>query len=131
MKHLIIVNPKSGTQKSFKAFKKEIEKAFEGLDFEIYETKAPKDATSYLKDYLSQSNKEEVRVYACGGDGTINEVVNGLIGFSNVELAIYPVGTGNDFVKIYGGVSRFDSFEKLIKAKSTLIDIWEINGETL
>ena len=56
--------------------------------------------STFLKNYLAK-NKDTVRVYACGGDGTVHEVANGLVGFANAELAIYPAGTGNDFVNGY------------------------------
>ena len=47
------------------------------------------------------------RVVAVGGDGTLNEVVNGVAG-SGVELATIPIGTGMDFVRTYGIPTRFD-----------------------
>ena len=44
---------------------------------------------------------------AAGGDGTLNEVVNGVAG-RNVELATIPLGTGMDFGRTYGIPKRFD-----------------------
>ena len=114
MKHLIITNLKAGAKKNADEFKAKIAEAFEGLDYEIYVTEGPRSVIGYLKDYLPNHKKDTVRVYACGGDGTIHEVVNGLVGFNNVELAILPLGTGNDFVKIYGGVDKFMDLKKLI-----------------
>ena len=46
-------------------------------------------------------------VVAVGGDGTLNEVVNGIAG-RDVELATIPLGTGMDFVRTYGIPTRFD-----------------------
>ncbi len=46
-------------------------------------------------------------VVAVGGDGTLNEVVNGIAG-RDVELATIPFGTGMDFVRTYGIPTRFD-----------------------
>lgn len=48
------------------------------------------------------------RVVAVGGDGTLNEVVNGVAG-SAVELATIPIGTGMDFVRTYSIPTRFDN----------------------
>src|SRR5206468_2305927 len=45
---------------------------------------------------------------AVGGDGTVNEVVQGLAGRDGVELAVIPRGTGWDFVRTYGIPRRFD-----------------------
>jgi diacylglycerol kinase (ATP) len=46
-------------------------------------------------------------VVAVGGDGTLNEVVNGVVG-TRAELATIPLGTGMDFVRTYGIPTRFD-----------------------
>ena len=43
-----------------------------------------------------------MRIYACGGDGTLNEVVNGAAGFDNAAVTCVPKGTGNDFLKLFG-----------------------------
>ena len=45
---------------------------------------------------------QSTRLYACGGDGTLNEVVNGAAGWSNLAVTNVPMGTGNDFLKIFG-----------------------------
>jgi len=128
MKHLIVVNGSAGGfDPSFEA---KINEAFKGLDFEIYKTTGPKSVIPFLKEYLKKQ-KDTVRVYACGGDGTIHEVVNGVVGFKNVEVAIYASGTGNDFVKIYGGKEKFQDFKKLIEAKASPIDLSEIKGDGL
>lgn len=128
MKHLIVVNGNAG---SFTPeFEEKINTAFEGLDYEVYKTTGPKSVIPFLKEYLKK-NKDTVRVYACGGDGTVHEVVNGVVGFKNAEVAILAIGTGNDFVKIYGGKEKFQDFKPLINGKVTPVDISEIMGEGL
>ena len=102
MKHLIIFNPNAGNSGDGAKFEEKINEAFKGLDFEIYKTEGPRKVIPFLKEYFKKNNKDTVRVYACGGDGTVHEVANGLVGIKNAELAILPVGTGNDFVKTYG-----------------------------
>lgn len=127
MKHLIICNTHAGhgTEAKDKALE-----AFKGLEFEIYETTGPRSVIAYLKDYFKK-HKEPTRVYACGGDGTLHEVVNGLVGAKNAELALYACGTGNDFAKVYGGQDKFLDFKKLIEGKATPIDLTKMEGETL
>ena len=144
MKHLIVFNGKAGQEKNAENFKKEIESAFKGLDYEIYVTEGPRKVISFLKDYFKKNNKDTVRVYACGGDGTVHEVVNGLVGIKNAELAVYAVGTGNDFVKTYAkskeydeiitnkaGENRFKDFKALIEGKPEEIDISKLTCPTL
>lgn len=144
MRHLIILNQKAGKEKDIKSFKEEIEEAFKGLEYEIYYTEGPRKVISFLKEYLAKHKDETVRVYACGGDGTIHEVVNGLVDAKNAELAIYAVGTGNDFVKIYSksndyndivknktGEARFKNFKDLINGKVQEIDLSKVTGPSL
>ena len=81
--------------------KKEIED-IKNLDYVIYETKAHRDAIIFVKEYITEHPGEELRFYACGGDGTLFEVINGASGASNVEISCVPVGSGNDFLKYFG-----------------------------
>ena len=143
MKHLIIINGKAGKEKNLEEFKKSVEESFKGLPYEIYETTGPRSVIPFLKEYLKKNN-EEVRIYACGGDGTIHEVVNAIVGHDNVQLAVLAVGTGNDFVKIYSeskeyddivknnsGAKRFQDFKALINGKVEEIDISKMTGNSM
>ncbi len=126
MKHLIVVNGNAGSYTP--EFEAKIDEAFKGLDYEVYKTTGPKSVIPFLKEYLKK-NKDTVRVYACGGDGTVHEVVNAVIGAKNAEVAILAVGTGNDFVKVYGGKEKFQDFGALIKGKVQPVDVSELTGE--
>lgn len=100
MKHVFILNPKAGSG----AHLDETRAAIRSLDGDVtlYETKAPKDATRYIRTWC-ESHTEDVRFYACGGDGTIKEVAEGILGFPQASMSCFPIGSGNDFVKYYGG----------------------------
>lgn len=128
MKHLIIFNGYAGEGKAIE-YKQNIDYSFNDLDYEVHVTKEPGEATTFLREYLSK-NTDPVRVYSCGGDGTLYECVNGIVGFDNVELACYAIGTGNDFVKVYGGQEKFLDLIKLIKGKSTGIDLTKLECES-
>lgn len=126
MKHLIVLNGSAGGFDA--ALKEKVDEAFKGLDYEIYVTTGPRSVIPFLKEYLAKT-KDTVRVYACGGDGTIHEVVNGVVGAKNAEVAILATGTGNDFVKIYGGKEKFQDFASLIKGEAHPVDVSELTGE--
>ena len=130
MKNLIIFNGMAGEGSAKEKFAL-VEKAFEGLEYEIHLTTAPKEAISFIRNYLEANKNEKVRVYACGGDGTLHECANGVVGYDNVELAAYAIGTGNDFVKYYGGAEKFQDLKKLIEGKAQPIDLSKIEGPTL
>ena len=134
MKHLIVFNPGAGKSEGADAFRKLIDEKFAGLDYEVYETTGPRSVIPFLRKYLKE-HKDTVRVYACGGDGTVHEVANGLAGFDNAELAILPIGTGNDFVKTYGvtneEIEKYRDFTPLIKGEAKPIDLSKISGGNL
>ena len=135
MKHLIIFNPKAGKNENGASFEDKINESFKGLDYEIYKTEGPRLVIPFLKDYFKKNHKDTVRVYACGGDGTVHEIANGLVGIPNAELAVLPVGTGNDFVKSYGvtneNIDQYRSFKPLIEGQPVEIDLSKISGDGL
>ncbi len=128
MKHVIIINPKAGIKSDFTKLKKLVEESFKELDYEIYITKGPLDATNFVKEYL-QKEQSKVRFYSCGGDGTLNEIANGLIGFPNAELACYPIGSGNDFIKYFGKKEDFLDFKHLINGNVVTTDCIKFNDK--
>ena len=100
---------------------------FNDLNYEIYKTKAVGDAISFVKEKCVNKT-EPITFYACGGDGTLNEVVNGVYGFDDVYITVYPCGSGNDFIKSFGSKNHFNDLSKLIKGESRKIDVLNVNG---
>jgi len=68
-------------------------------------------------------------VVAAGGDGTINEIVNGLLG-SDLPLGFVPLGTGNDWVKMWNlpPDQPFAAAERLRHATVRTVDVGCVNG---
>lgn len=129
MKHLFIVNPVAGGKDSTEEVSAKVGKAFSGRedDYEIYTTKAPMDACRKIEEEAAQGG--ELRVYACGGDGTLNECVCGAVGKDNVAVTHYPTGTGNDFIKSFGeDRQRFRDLEELIDGEVHPLDVIDCNG---
>ena len=128
MKHIFIINPAAGKDNSFDNIKRILELKKVDVDYELYETQAPGDATAYIRKYCTE-HKEPVRFYACGGDGTLNEVVNGVVGFPHASMSCYPCGSGNDFVKYYGGKKVFWNLEELLDAPEESIDLMRVGNK--
>ena len=123
MKHILIINPTAGPKNAAERIRKEASLLSEKYDIELYETKAVGDATAFVRSYTDTHPGEALRFYACGGDGTLGEVVTGAYGKENVSISAYPCGSGNDFVKYYGGAAAFLSLEALFTAEEREIDL--------
>jgi hypothetical protein len=132
MKHLFILNPKAGKGKTLKLIP-EIEKIFKERNDEyiIEITKGEGHASEIAKNY---SSKEDYRIYSVGGDGTLNEVLNGMVESSS-SLAVIPSGSGNDFIKSIYNYSEKENIGKLLRNTINLIrnslDINEIKKHIL
>ena len=127
MKHIFVVNPAAGKESAAEFIKNEIAK-YPAYDCEVYETHESHDATTFIREYC-KAHSEPVRFYACGGDGTINEVAQGVFGFPHASMSCYPCGSGNDFVKYYGGREVFLNMEALLSAEATPVDIMRVNDQ--
>ena len=127
MKHIFVVNPQAGEHSSYEPTVKALEPFMDKYDIEIYKTGYEKHATVFIRDYIKSNPDKELRFYAAGGDGTLNEVVNGVMGHENVSLSVYPSGSGNDFIKSLPNPLSFLDFEKLLNAKNKKIDVLKIN----
>ena len=125
MKHVFVINPAAGKENSYETIKAALDALATPVDYEIYQTKGACDATRFIKEYC-EGYSGQVRFYACGGDGTLNEAVNGIVGYPNASLGCYPCGSGNDFVKYYGGKECFFNIEELVNAKEEYIDLMRV-----
>ena len=123
MEHIFIINPVSGTTNAGTALTPAIqEAASEGnLSFQILKTEYPGHAKEIAEEIAKQG--KPVRFYACGGDGTFNEVVAGTLGYPNAETACVPCGSGNDFIRNFGAKEEFLDLKNLIAGKSCTIDL--------
>lgn len=130
MRHLFIINPVAGGKNSDKtAIKAKIEAFMDrrGEDHEIYETVARMDAAEKVKREAMKGF--DLRVYACGGDGTLSECVHGAAGYANCAVTHYPCGTGNDFVRMFGqDAALFSDLDALMEGEVSPVDIIDVNG---
>jgi diacylglycerol kinase (ATP) len=128
VEHIFVINPAAGTSDSTNAIRRAIENSAHAANCEIYRTREPGDATAFVAKKCSQSTGP-LRFYACGGDGTLNEVVNGAADFPDASVGVFPCGSGNDFVKYYGGAEGFLNIDALIDGTETRIDLIRANGK--
>lgn len=126
MKYVFLVNPHAGEGKNLEMVREGIAKSAKKDDCEIYQTKGVGDATVYVRNWRKEHGDEPVRFIACGGDGTINEVFNGAVGVENASVSCFPCGSGNDFVKAFGGAEKFLDIDKLIEAPVQKLDLLKV-----
>lgn len=128
MNHIFIVNPCAGKTNGEQVVRESVA-ALESLrDSEIYVTKSAGDATAYVASRCEATPDERLRFYACGGDGTLNEVVGGVIGHDNAEVTSFPIGSGNDYVKYYGGKKEFVNLGRLVEGNVEEVDVMRIGS---
>lgn len=127
MRHVLIANPSAGKKRSLRTLLERAEAAFEG-DYEAYYTEKAGDAKTLALRAMERA--EPVRLYACGGDGTLNEVVNAAAGAGFAAVTNIPLGTGNDFLKLFtpGGGKGFWDLAALRDGPQAAFDLIDCNG---
>ena len=125
-KYMLVVNPEAGSGKTMKVLP-QIENILriKKIDYEFHFTQEPMHATELVKEI---GNRFDVLV-SVGGDGTINEVINGVPDFK-IPFGMIPIGTGNDFARscCVPHDSIDEAVQILLNHDVKNIDIGEVNG---
>jgi diacylglycerol kinase (ATP) len=125
-----IINPKARNGYSLKVWKRVETKLIEGnipyiAFFSEYQGHASK-----LAAQIAEKNQEQKVIIAVGGDGTIHEVMNGVVNYNHITLGFVPGGSGNDFSRGFQiPASPEDALKvilRLMKTDAPLIDIGKI-----
>ena len=129
MKHLFIINPAAGSRNRTEEYSKVIHKICRARDlhYEIRVSTAPGECMRIARE--AAETGEELRLYACGGDGTLNEVVAGAAGHENAAVTVFSGGSGNDFVKLFDDPKAFFDLHRLMDADEETFDLIDCNGD--
>ena len=129
MTHLFIINPAAGSRDRTESYKEKIQQSCEekGVDYRIEVSAAPGDCRRLARQ--AAESGEQYRIYACGGDGTLNEVVSGAAGFDNVAVTVFSGGSGNDFAKLFSDPEAFRDLDRLLDAEETTFDLIRCNDD--
>ena len=94
----IIVNNGAGTGQAHRVWK-ETQRLLRGykIKYEAHMTRYRGHATKLAEEISGRKGNDPVYMLVVGGDGTINEVLNGILDFDRVRLGVIPTGSGNDF----------------------------------
>lgn len=128
MKHYFFVNPVAGQGDGVQRIIESIKGACArlGEDFEIYITQGVGDGEQRAREIAEQlaEQGQPARFYACGGDGTFNEILCGAVGF-DIPVGCIPTGTGNDMVRNFPGAGNFSDIKAQLLGSPVNIDlIW-------
>ncbi len=123
MKHVFIINPAAGSRDRTKDYTQTIQTVCDprGLDYCIEVSACPGDCTRIARE--AAQTGQPVRLYACGGDGTLNEVATGAAGFPNATVTVFSGGSGNDFTKLFDDSHAFFDLERLLDCEEAQFDL--------
>ena len=127
MTHLFIINPAAGSRNRTDDYREKIKAACEArhLKYRIQISQAPGDCRRLAR--AAAETGKEFRIYACGGDGTLNEVADGAAGYDNVSVTVFSGGSGNDFVKLFDDPRAFFDLERLLDPEEVSFDMIRCN----
>lgn len=129
MRHIFIINPAAGNGRYQNDLANLIhaELMDKGIEYEIYLSKFKGDIRSYLINKCS--DKIESVIYACGGDGTLHEVINATRNVPHVSIGVIPRGSGNDFIKNFIKSTHFNDINFQIHGSSVNLDLIKVNNK--
>lgn len=125
--HIFIVNPEAGGVKDVSELRKILSR-ISNFEYFVFTTRGQGEEGNLVRQIIQYFPNEKIRFYCCGGSGTIRNVLNGIDDFSKVEVAFYPKGLTNDYLKNFGeNQAYFQDIIKLITGKVIKVDYIRTN----
>ena len=130
MRFVFVINPAAGKGEVTNSLQDRFIRAADRARVHsyIYMTKGIGDAENFVRETLKANPDKQICFIACGGDGTFNEVLNGCVGNDNAICTVYPMGTGNDFVRNFPEAGDFRSLDALFSGRVIKCDAIEYSG---
>ncbi len=125
--HIFVINTKAGKGGFSTQLRNHLAKR-DDIKYYIMHTRGVRGEIELIKDVFSLFEGERIRIYSCGGSGTLCNILNGIPNFENVEVACFPKGLTNDFLKNFGADrNRFGNIDELIDGDVVNIDYIKTN----
>ncbi len=128
---IVILNPHAGSGKGTKDRDKIIALLrSNGYQNDIFLSEYPKHIISLTMELIEKGHR---KIIMAGGDGSLNEVVNGIfrqktVAPETIAVGMIPVGTGNDWIKTFGIPNNYQkALKQIIKGKTVRQDVGQIN----
>ena len=122
MKYIFVINPAAGQGKARSFWLPKIQQLVKEkeIDYELHNTLSFQEGINYVRQRCESG--EVIRFYGCGGDGTLNCLVNGAFGYPNASIGVLPTGTGNDFVRSFSDPEGFRDLERQLEGEVRVLD---------
>ena len=127
MRYVFYVNPIAGKGITQENIIKTIKDycTTQKLDFQIY---SQYGLDGMMKSASFEARKGDmVRMFACGGEGTVMAILNSVAGCDNVELGVIPCGSANDFLKFFEKRDTFSDIKEQLNGKALEVDLIKVN----
>lgn len=123
MRYVFYINPLAGKGNAQEDIIKSINDYFsdKAYDYKIH-------FKNSIDDMMRSASNEaktgdNIRMFACGGEGTVMAVLNSIVGYSNVELGVIPCGSANDFLKFFENRNSFLDIAEQIDGELVKMDL--------
>ncbi len=127
MTHIFIINPFAGDMTFADDLRTKLS-SIKDLDYFVFNTRYAGYETELVKKIQHIFEGEKLRFYCCGGSGTMRNILNGFDDLSKAEVAFFPCGLTNDFLKVFGDAEeRFHHIEELINGDVIKVDYIKTN----
>ncbi len=128
MRHIFIINPVAGNGNVQDKLEKTIHEKLKNqeIDYQVYTSTSKGDASIFIENKC----KENVNTvfYACGGDGTLHELINVAYKYDHVSIGIIPMGSGNDFIKNFHNSENFSDINLQTQGQNVELDLIKVNN---
>lgn len=130
MKHIFIINPVAGGKDMSEEIRSEAEEICGQLGHEclFFIVEHEGNEAQITEKVCDAFRGEKIRLYACGGSGTFQRVMEAAKRFKDVELAVYPCGFTNDILKCFRDREPFYKLKNIIMGEPLAIDAAEFDG---
>jgi diacylglycerol kinase (ATP) len=127
--HIFVLNPAAGHRDQTTQLRMIIDTLCLklGLEYKILHTRHKGEASALCADFAGAHPDRICRFYSCGGDGTLNEVVSGVLDAENAQVACFACGTGNDLIKIFDHPDYFRDMARVISGQAVPLDAMRIS----
>ncbi len=130
MKHIFIINPVAGGEDHSEEIRREVKALSRELGFEalFFIVEYEGHEALITEKVCDAFRGERIRLYACGGSGTFQRVMEASRRFKEVELATYPCGFTNDILKCFKDSEPFYKLKNIITGEPLEIDVADFDG---